>query len=95
MSDWYISSSTVKPAALDNFSSPTIIYERRNFVQKTQTEDMGEGDPVETTYWEYEERTMTADEYSLSRLVAERVEIRHESDIIDEYTDQLIEEGLI
>ena len=58
MKDWrkVHGSQPEKPAEFDTTSSPTTVYQRRN-VQRITTED-GE-------LWEYEERTMTHEEYAV------------------------------
>lgn len=93
MKDWKKSSAPYeyKPAEIDTTSSPTTVYERRNFVEVTRKDTEGN----DQKYWEYEERTYTKDEYSMVTAVTEKVALKHESDIIDVYTAELVEGGLI
>lgn len=44
--------------------------------------------------FEYDEAFLTSEEYQVY-LIAEAVQLRHENDIIDDYTMQLIEEGVL
>ena len=83
----------VQPPEIDLDSSPTTVYERKNFRVIEVEDDMNEGQ--KTQMWEYEERTYTQLEYTVAILTADKVTLRHENDIIDEYTEQLIEEGVI
>lgn len=93
MTEWKKSSAPYdyKPEEIDTTSSPTTVYQRRNFKEVVRTDIDGN----EEKYWEYEERKFTRAEYSMASIVAERVEIKHESDIIDAYTEELVEGGLI
>ncbi len=86
-----------KPEALDLTSSPTTVYERRNFKEITVPAQSEEEE--ETLMWEYEERTFTREEYNLVTATRESVvpaiSFKHDNDIIDEYTVNLMEEGLL
>lgn len=95
MTNWKVSYSPYsapKPAALDTTSSPTTVYERKDFEVVTHKGTEGEEDTKE---WKYLERSYGKDEYNLISMTAEKVEIRHENDIRDEYMLELIEGGLI
>ncbi len=52
-------SQTDKPTEFDFTSSPTVVYQRRNIASKEITNEDGS----KLTQWEYEERTMTKDEF--------------------------------
>lgn len=91
-----------KPQEFDAQSSPTTVYQRRNIRQETRTD--GDGNAV--SGWLREEREMSAAEYSQMILMQQVVKENTEGivtsvtefkrdEIIDEYTEQLIEEGLI
>jgi hypothetical protein len=104
MTDWKIVHGDIEPAEIDTTSSPTTVYERRNikYVEpEVVTTESGEVDSetTPTPYWEYEERTYTPDEYKMvvemANRVGQNIEIKRESEIIDEYTLSLIEEGVI
>ncbi len=60
MTEWKLcQGSGPKPKELDATSSRYVVYERRNIHEETS----GDGD-MQATYWEYEERTMTQEEYA-------------------------------
>ena len=61
MIDWVKTqgSQSSKPEEFDSTSSPTTVYQRRNIVQVTQEQEDGSV----STYWEYDERKLTKDEY--------------------------------
>ena len=81
------------PKALDTTSSEVYVYERKDF-EKITVPATGEGEE-ETTQWKYLERSYTKEEYDQITATAEKVQFKHENDIIDEYTAELIEEGII
>lgn len=82
--------------------SPTTVYQRRNIKKATKTEEDG----TKVTGWEREERELTLEEYQQMKLMQEIVaantsqivssvtDFQREA-VIDEYTQQLIEEGMI
>lgn len=91
-----------KPQEFDTQSSPTTVYQRRNIRQETRTD--GDGNAV--SGWLREEREMSAAEYSQMILMQQAVKENTEEivtsvtkfqrdEVMDEYTEQLIEEGLI
>lgn len=104
MTEWrtVFGTETEKPAEFDTSSSPSTIYQRRNITEETQTDEDGN----EVKGWRRDEREMTPDEYNQIRLVGEVVaentagivksvtEFQSEA-VIDEYTMQLIEEGIL
>lgn len=61
MTRWYKSESMDKPEEWDTTSSPVVVYQRRNIAEQTRKGHNGEED---RTVYEYEERTMTQDEYA-------------------------------
>lgn len=84
--------------------SPTTVYLRRDIeqVQRPATDESG----AEVTEWRYEEQELTVDEYEQMVLMQQVVTKNTESivtsvtefqkdAVIDEYTMQLVEEGLI
>lgn len=90
------------PGEFDAQMSPTTVYQRRNVRQVTKEE----GDGKKVTGWEREERELTIEEYQQMMLTREVVnENKNEivasvtdfqrSEVIDEYTMQLVEEGLL
>ena len=52
-----------------------------------------EGEPIKE--WEYLERTFTKEEWAIISVTAEKVDIKHENDIRDEYMMELIEGGIL
>ncbi len=91
-----------KPEEFDESISPTTVYQRRNITSKTKTE----GDGTTVAGWEREERELTLEEYQQMKLMQEIVTSNtseivssvtdfRKSAVIDEYTTQLIEEGLL
>ena len=78
-------------------SSPNIVYQRKNIksVEATGSEDDFTYKPK---HWEYEERELTQDEYSQYLIAMEQAkEINEHSDeeAIDNYTRQLMDEGVL
>ena len=106
MKDWKTVTGTQpeRPAEVDRESSPTTVYLRKNIRQVEQKET---GDSEETvSVWQYEEQELTVREYE-SRLLMQQIVEENTQEIvasvtefqkgavIDEYTMQLIEEGII
>lgn len=86
-----------KPLDIDTTSSPNIVYQRKNIklVEATRNEDDFTYKPK---HWEYEERELTQDEYSQYLIAMEQAkEINEHSDeeAIDNYTRQLMDEGVL
>lgn len=86
----------------DTTASPTTVYQRRN-IKKATKED---ADGKKITGWQREEREMSREEYDRLTLmqevvasnttgIVESVTQFQKDAVIDEYTQQLIEEGLI
>lgn len=106
MKDWKTVTGTQpeRPEEVDKTSSPTTVYLRRNIeqVERKVSEDSEET----VKEWKYEEREMSVEEYNnmilMQQVVTENTqgivesvtEFQKEA-VIDEYTAQLIEEGLI
>lgn len=86
-----------KPLDIDTTSSPNIVYQRKNIksVEATGSEDDFTYKPK---HWEYEERELTQDEYSQYLIAIEQVQAineHSENEAIDNYTMQLMQEGII
>lgn len=96
MTDWRTVYSDInnKPALVDTDSSVTTVYLRRNLEQVEVEDDMGE-EKTTRQMWKYEERTCTHEEYNVAILSTEMVTLKHDTDVIDEYTAMLLEEGLL
>lgn len=91
-----------QPEEFDTTASPTTVYQRRN-IKKATKED---ADGKKITGWQREEREMSREEYDRLTLmqevvasnttgIVESVTQFQKDVVIDEYTQQLIEEGLI
>ena len=65
MTDWkkVSGSQAVKPAEFDTTSSPSTVYQRKNIERVTFENDFG----GTSDFWQYDERTMSHDEYSKLR----------------------------
>jgi hypothetical protein len=101
MKDWKSveGSQVEKPLEIDRGSSPNVVYLRRNIEQVTRKDETSD---TETQVWQYEEKELTAEEYDnmliTQELVANAVDnitSFQKETVIDEYTAQLIEEGVI
>lgn len=90
------------PEEFDAKSSPTTVYQRRNIEPIERTEEDG----TVVSGWQREERELTVEEYKSMMLMTEVVNGNKEEIVssvtefqkeaaIDEYTLQLIEEGLL
>lgn len=105
MTNWKKVIGSERPEEVDRTSSPTTVYLRRN-IEQVQKEVDGIDGEMQTTEWQYEEMEMSVEEYNnmiliqkvVSENTAEIVEsvTQFQRDaVIDEYTQQLIEEGVI
>lgn len=106
MKEWKMQrgSQRESPEEVDKTSSPTTVYLRRKI---ERVEILTEGTEAGTSNeWQYEEMEMSRKEYdqmllmqqvaseNTSTIVASVTEFQ-ESKVIDEYTMQLVEEGLL
>ena len=82
---WRAAESNTKPEAAIALSDGRVLV-RRNITEK-QTEDGN-------TIYRYEERIMSAVEYGTREAVND-MELKREAEIIDDYTLELIEEGVL
>lgn len=92
--NWKKAESRIEPALIDATSSIDGVYIRQNIESETRLDN----DNQEYTIFVYDEAFLTPDEYarySLIEDVAEKVSFKHENDIIDAYTLQLIEGGIL
>lgn len=86
-----------KPLDIDITSSPNIVYQRKN-IKSVEATGSEEDFTYKPRHWEYEERELTQDEYSQYLIAMEQAkEINEHSDneAIDNYTMQLMQEGII
>ena len=95
-----------KPEEVDRTSSPSTVYLRKNIEQVTREVEGSDGKIQTVTEWQYDEKEMTVKEYENMALmksvveentsgIVESVTQFQKDAVIDEYTQQLIEEGLI
>lgn len=107
MKEWRIvtGSQEERPEEVDRTSSLSTVYLRRN-IKQVEKEVEGESEARVEKEWQYEEQELTVAEYEQMLLMQEIVEKKTEGIVesvtqfqkevvIDEYTMQLIEEGLI
>lgn len=84
----------------------TFVYLRKNIEQVTREVEGSDGKMQTVTEWQYDEKEMTVKEYENMALmksvveentsgIVESVTQFQKDAVIDEYTQQLIEEGLI
>ena len=106
MTEWKLQRGTQMehPKEVDRISSPTTVYLRRNIQQVAIP--VSEGSEETIMEWQYEEKEMSVEEYNnmllMQQIITENTqgivesvtEFQKEA-VIDEYTEQLIEEGLI
>ena len=108
MTDWKKVTGTQpdKPEEVDRTSSPSTVYLRKNIEQVTREVEGSDGKMQTVNEWQYDEKEMTVEEYENMAIVKTVVEentsgivesvTQFQKDaVIDEYTKQLIEEGLI
>ena len=76
------SMSTVKPAEVDETSSPKVTYIRKNIKEVTHdtTEDTMNTEP--TTYYEYDEAILPKEEYQLYLQAQEQLQLRADVDYV-------------
>ena len=85
-----------KPEAIDTTSSSTTVYERRNFEEVvTKLSSLDGEEEKEIKQWKYEERTYPKSQYELIQAVVEKINLKHESEVIDKFTEELVEGGML
>lgn len=95
MTDWTIVKGSQADKPLEVEQNNNTVYLRKNIEQVTEKSVDTE---EEVTLWKYEEKQMTADEYSHYLMVQESTDTivsYQKQDTIDEYTEQLVEGGVI
>lgn len=108
MKEWKMQQGTQeeRPEEIDRVSSPTTVYLRRNIKQVMREVEGESGEMQSVPGWEYEEQEMSVEEYENMILmqqvvtentsgIVESVTQFQKETVIDEYTAQLIEEGII
>ena len=104
MKEWeeVFGTESEKPKEIDTQQSPTTVYQRRNIRKEIREK----WDGTKIIGWLREERELTVEEYQQmtfmqqivtesTKEIAEAVTMFQKDAVIDEYTEQLIEEGLI
>lgn len=82
---WRTAESNTEPAVAETLSDGRVLV-RRNITSKKTMEG--------NTVYQYEERIMSAVEYGTREAVND-MELKREAEIIDDYTLELIEEGVL
>lgn len=82
---WRTAESNTEPTVAETLSDGRVLV-RRNITSKKTTEG--------NTVYQYEERIMSAVEYGTREAVND-MELKREAEIIDDYTLELIEEGVL
>ena len=108
MTDWKKVTGTQpeRPEEIDKTSSPATVYLRKDIKQVEREIEGDDGQKTTVTEWQYDEKEMTVEEYESMMLmksiveentsgIVESVTQFQKDTVIDEYTAQLIEEGLI
>lgn len=83
------SESNIRPKEAEAISNGRY-FVRKNITKKTKTNDEGK----EIVFYQYDEAIASEPEFA-AIMAAQTIKIMHEDDIIDAYTMQLIEEGVI
>ena len=71
--------------------SPKGVYIRKNIIE---VDRLGSDQQSHVKMFEYDEAFLTPEEYQ-AYSIAQAVQLRHEEDIIDDYTLQLVTEGVL
>lgn len=82
---WRYAESNEQPATVQELSGGRVLVRRNITTRETE-----EGN----TIYQYEERVMSAVEYG-TREAVQDMELKREAEIIDDYTLELIEEGVL
>lgn len=85
------------PKEIDTDSSPNVVYQRKN-IKRVSASGIEDEEDYIPKHWEYEERTMSNYEYEQYKIAMEQADaINSHSDqeAIDNYTRELMDEGVI
>lgn len=85
MDEWVQSRSNIKPETFQYAGNDKYLL-HQNIVENT--------DENGAVYYTYDEKIISCDEYFILKSL-QNVELKRESEIIDEYTEKLISEGVI
>lgn len=91
MTDWekVCGSQETKPTEFDTTSSDIVVYQRRNIKEVEVTTETTDDESETHTEWQYEERTMTKDEFNevyANQLVAQLTQARADIDFLSAMT---------
>lgn len=92
---YYNAESNTRPLEIDSTISNTGVYIRQNI---KEVKVMDESSGQEITKFQYEETFLSNEEYQdyqRLQLFASKIETKRENEIIDEYTLELINTGVI
>lgn len=92
------SESTIKPLEFDDKLSKKGVYIRKNIVEVERKEEGPEGEEIIVKMYEYDEAYLTKAEYTsynMSRSAIEDANTISNEEAIDNYTLQLLEQGII
>lgn len=91
LSIWKRAESTESPVEKEILGNG--VFLRKNIVQvKKQTMD------GEKTYYQYDEAYLQPEEYNtyeVANIISDNISLKHDDDVVDSYTLQLIEEGIL
>ena len=92
--NWKQAESREIPQEIDKTSAKDGVYIRQNIVEDVRLDNDGN----EFVMYCYDEAFLTNadyEQYTTAQFITNSIELKHESDIIDAYTLQLIEEGVL
>lgn len=85
------------PLEIDTTSSPNVVYQRKNIKEVAEQGNVDDFD-YKPKHWKYEERELTQDEYAqylISMEQAKEINEHSDEEAIDNYTRQLMDEGVL
>ena len=89
--NWTKAESRLSPVDLDKVSSPHGVYMRKN-IEAVSVEDPMTKETY--TKYVYDEVFLTHSEYDRYILIQD-INLKHDDDVVDDYTLKLIEEGIL
>ncbi len=92
--NWKKAESQTRPGEIDSTSSKDSVYIRKNINGEIRQDEKGQ----EYTVFCYDEAFLTPAEYERYSLIDDltsKITFKHENEIIDNYTLQLIEGGIL
>jgi hypothetical protein len=92
--NWLKAESRNKPTEIDKTTSDYGVYIRQNISEETRLDN----DDNEYTVYCYNEAFLSFadyEQYTNANYIVNAIELKHESEIIDNYTLQLLEGGIL